>query len=86
MTKGEGLLVLQEKMDALDLNKNLQTFGCELTDKIDIKRVMDREQIEIRNRLDHLKGLNLNVQNLIKPINWRPVAGHVMNVCMDIIM
>lgn len=56
-------------MDALDLNKNLQTFGCELTDKIDIKRVMEREQIEIRNRLDHLKGLNLNIQNLIKPIN-----------------
>ena len=44
---------------------------------------MERVNKEIRRRLDHLTGLNLNDKNLMKAINCRviPVAGYVMNVC-----
>ena len=85
MIKGEGLAVLEEKMDALDPNKNeiYKFLGCEQADKIDVKRVMERVKKEIRRRLDHLTGLNLNDKNLMKAINCRviTVAGYVMNVC-----
>ena len=84
MIKGEGLTVLEEKMEALDPNKTeIYTFlGCEQANKIDVKRVMERVKKEIRKRLDHLTSLNLNDQNLMKAINSRviPVAGYVMNV------
>ena len=71
MIKGEGLAVLEEKMDALDPNKNeiYKFLGCEQADKIDVKRVMERVKKEIRRRLDHLMGLNLNDKNLMKAIN-----------------
>ena len=61
MIKGEGLAVLEEKMDALDPNKNeiYKFLGCEQADKIDVKRVMERVKKEIRRRLDHLMGLLL---------------------------
>ena len=82
MINGEGLVVLEEKMDALDLNKNgiYKFLGC---DKIDVKRVMERVKKEIRRRQDHLTGLKLNDKNLMKAINCRvvTVAGYVMNVC-----
>ena len=85
MIKGEGLTVLEEKMEVLDPNKNeiYTFFGCEQANKIDVKRVMERVKKEIRKRLDHLTSLNLNDQNLMKAINSRviPVAGYVMNVC-----
>ena len=44
MIKGEGLAVLEEKMDALNPNKNeiYKFLGCEQVDKIDVKRVMER--------------------------------------------
>ena len=44
---------------------------------------MDRVKKEIRRRLGHLTGLNLNDKNLMKAINCRviPVAGYIMNVC-----
>ena len=44
MIKGEGLSVLEEKMDALDPNKNeiCKFLGCEQADKTDVKRVMER--------------------------------------------
>ena len=83
--KGEGLAVLEEKMDALDPNKNeiYKFLGCKQADKIDVKRVMERVKKEIRRRLDHLTGLNLNDKNLMKAINCRviPVAGYVINIC-----
>ena len=85
MIKGEGLTVLEEKMKALDPNKNeiYTLLGCEQAKKTDMKRVMERVKKEIRKRLDHLTSLNLNDQNLMKAINSRviPVAGYVMNVC-----
>ena len=50
---------------------------------INVKRVMERMKNEIMRRLDHLMGLHLNDQNLMKAINCRviSVAGYVMNVC-----
>ena len=71
MIKGERLTVLEEKMEALDPNKNeiYTFFGCEQANKIDVKRVMERVKKEIRKRLDHLTSLNLNDQNLMKAIN-----------------
>ena len=85
MIKGEGLVVLEKKMDALDPKKYeiYKFLGCEQADKIDVKRVMERVKKEIGKRLDHLTGLNLNNKNLTKAINCRviPVAGSVMNVC-----
>ena len=44
MIKGEGLTVLEEKMEALDPNKNeiYTFFGCEQANKIDVERVMER--------------------------------------------
>ena len=64
MVKGEGLMVLEDKMEALDPDKNeiYKFLGCEQADKIDVKRVMERVKKEIRKRLDHLVGLNLNDQ------------------------
>ena len=43
---------------------------------------MERLKKEIRKKQDHLTGLNLNDQNLMKAINCPviPVAGYVMNV------
>ena len=85
MTKGEGLAVLEEKIDALNPNKNeiYKFLGCEQADKIQVKRVMERVKEEITKRQDHLTGLNLNDKNLMKAINCRviPVVGYVMNVC-----
>ena len=44
---------------------------------------MERVKNEMMRRLDHLMGLQLYDQNLMKAINCRviPVAGYVMNVC-----
>ena len=85
MIKGEGLAVLEEKMDALDSNKDkiYKFLGCKHADKFDVKRIMERVKKEIRTRLDHLTGMNLNDKNLMKSINCRvmSVAGYVMNVC-----
>ena len=43
---------------------------------------MERVKKQIKKRLDHLTGLDLNDQNLMKAINYRviPVVGYVMNV------
>ena len=85
MVKGEGLTVLEEKMQAMDPEKNevYKFLGCEQGDKIDVKRVMTRVKEEIRRRLEHLVKQQLNDRNLMKAINCRiiPVAGYVMKVC-----
>ena len=77
------MAVFEEKMDALEPNKNdiYKFLGCKQADRIDVKRVMKRVKKEIR-RLDHLTGLNFNDKSLMKAMNFRviPVAGYVMNV------
>ena len=69
--KGEGLAVLEEKMDALDPNKNeiYKFLGCKQADKIDVKRVMER--VKERNNKILIKAINRQVIH---------VAGYVMNV------
>ena len=85
MVKGIAQAVLEEKMKALDSsrNENYKFLGCEQVDKINMKRVMERVKNGIMRRLDHLMGLHLNDQNLMKAIKCRviPFAEYVMNVC-----
>ena len=65
MFKGERLIVLKEKLNGLEPNKNeIYKFpGCDQADKIDVKRVMERVKKEIRKRLDQLMRLHLNDKN-----------------------
>ena len=85
MIEGDRLVVLEEKTDKLDLNKNdiYKFLGCKQADKIVVKWVMERVKKGIRKGLGHLIELNLNGQNLMKAINCQviPVCGHAMNVC-----
>ena len=71
MIKGEVLAVLEEKMDALDPNKNkiYKFLGCEQAGEITVKRLTERVKKEIRKRLDHLTGLTSNDKNLMKAVN-----------------
>ena len=52
-------VVLEEKIDALDPNKNeiYQFLGLEQADKIDVKQVLEKVKKEIEKRLDYLTGL-----------------------------
>ena len=61
-------------------NENYKFLGCEKADKINVKRVIERVKNEIMRRLDHLMGLHVNDQNLMKAINCRviPAAGYDM--------
>ena len=63
-------------------NEIYKILGCKQADKIDVKRVIERVKKEIKRRLDHLTGLNLNDKNLMKVITCRviPVASYKMNV------
>ena len=71
MIKGEGLAVFEEKMDAVDPNKiEIYKFlGWEQADKINVKQVLERTKKQIRKRLNHLTGLNLNDKNFMKAVN-----------------
>ena len=86
MVKGEGLPVLEEKMKALDTEKNdiYKFLGCEQSNDIDVKKVLERVKKEIKKRAEHLVKLHLNDKNLIKAIDCKviPVAGYIMNVCV----
>ena len=78
--------VLVEKMKALDPEKNEEHvfLGCEQSDDIDVKKVLERVKKEIKKRSEHLVKLHLNDKSLMKAINCRviTVAGYTMNVCM----
>ena len=86
MVKGEGLSVLEEKMKALDPEKNdvYKLLGCEQSDDIDVKKVLEKVKKEIKKSAEQLVKLDLNDKNLMKAINCRviPVAGYIMNVCV----
>ena len=85
MVKGEGLDVLNERMEALDPGKSdvYKFLGCEQGERIDVLKVFKRVTDEIIKRMKSLVELELYEKNLIKAINCRviPVAGYVMNVC-----
>ena len=58
MVKGEGLPVLEEKMKALDPKKNEvyvdKFLGCQQSDDIDAKKVLERVKKEIKKRTEHI--------------------------------
>ena len=86
MVKGEGLPVLEEKMEALDPGRNdvCKFLGCEQSDDTDVKKVLERVKKEIKKGTEHLVKLHLNDKNLMKVIKCRmiSVAGYIMNVCV----
>ena len=73
-------------MKALDSEKNdvYKFLGCEQSDDIDVRKVLERVNKEIKKGTEHLVKLHLNDKNLMKTINCRviPVAGYIMNVCV----
>jgi hypothetical protein len=52
------MAVLEERMKALDPEQNevYKFLGCEQGDKIDVRRVMQKEKKEIAIRLEQLWG------------------------------
>ena len=86
MVKGVALAVLGEKMKAPDPEKNdvYKFLGCEQSDDIDVKTVLERIKKEIKKSTENLVKLHLNDKNLMKAIKCRviPIAGCIMNVCV----
>ena len=85
MVKGEGLDILEERMKALDPDKNewYKFLGIEQSGKINKETVMSRITSEMKKRLESLAELELYDKNLMRAINSRviPVAAYAMNVC-----
>ena len=73
--------ILQEQMKALDPNeREIYKFQkCEQAERINMKKVMERLQIQMEQRAR--KGLY--EKNLVKAIHFRvtPVAAYMMNAC-----
>ena len=73
-------------MKALDSEKNdvYKFLGCEQSDDIDVRKVLERVNKEIKKGTEHLVKLHLNDKNLMKTINCRviPVAEYIINVCV----
>ena len=83
--KRQGLEILQERMKALDSNENekYKFLGCEQGERIGMKKVMERLQIQMVQRTRKHVGEGLYDKNLVKAINCRviPVAAYMMTVC-----
>ena len=82
--KGEELQIKQERMKALDLNGNeiCKFLGCGQTERIDMKKVMERIQTLMEQRTRKPVGEGLYDKNLVKAMNCRviEVAAYMMNV------
>jgi hypothetical protein len=85
MIRGEGLVVGEERMTALNPleNEMYKFLGCEQAEGMAMQNIKRRLQRLVRTRTEELVGLELYDKNLIKAINCRviPVAGYMMNVC-----
>ena len=83
--RGEGLQVLEERMDSMDPDKNeiYKFLGIEQADGIKTKRVYERVKHEVTKRVRMLTNTELNDINLVHAINAKviPVAAYPMNVC-----
>ena len=83
--KGEGLMILDKKAEALDPEKKefYKFLGIEQGKEIDNGRVMVRIRKEMRKRLENVVDLELYDKKFTKAINCRviSVAGYTMNVC-----
>ena len=85
MVKGEGLEILQQRMQSLDPSSNdtYRFLGVEQADGIQKDKVLQRVKVEMLDRLKKLLQLELYDGNLIRAINCKviPVAAYPMNVC-----
>ena len=85
MVRGEGLQVLEERMDSMDPDKNeiYKFLGIEQADGIKIKRMYERVKHEVTKRVRMLINTEFNDINLVHAINVKviPVAAYPMNVC-----
>ena len=85
MVKGEGLPVLNERMETMDPDENeiYKFLGIEQADGIKTKVVFERVKREGGKRVKMLVNTELNDSNLISAINVKviPVAAYAMNVC-----
>lgn len=85
VVRGEGLVVLKEKMKALDTDQNefYKFLGCEQAESIDRNTVYQKVSREMKQRIKSLRDKDLHERNLVKAIKTRviPVATYVMNVC-----
>ena len=85
MIKGEGLQVLEERMQTMDPDENevYKFLGVEQADGIKTKAVFERVKAEVTKRVRMLVDTELNDANLISTINAKviPVASYSMNIC-----
>ena len=85
MVKGEGLPVLNERMETMDPDENeiYKFLGIEQADGIKTKVVLERVKREVEKRVKMLVDTELNDSNLISAIDVKviPVAAYAMNVC-----
>ena len=85
MVRGEGLQVLEERMDTMDPDKNeiYKFLEIEQADGIKTKRVYERVKHKVTKRVRMLINTELNDINLLRVINAKviPVAAYPMNVC-----
>ena len=85
MVRGEGLQVLEERMDSMDPDKNkiYKFLGIEQADGIKTKGVYEQVKHEVTKRVRMLINTELNDINLVRAINAKviPVAAYPMNVC-----
>ena len=85
MIKGEGLQVLEERMQTMDPDENeiYKFLGVEQADGIKTKAIFERVKAEVTKRVRMLVDTELNNANLISAINAKviPVASYPMNIC-----
>ena len=84
MVKGEGLEVLEERMEALDPEKDefYKFLGVEQGRGVCKELVQQRVVKEMESRLRRLVDMELYDKNLMRAINCRvmPIVGYAMNV------
>ena len=85
MVRGEGLQVLEERMESMDPDKNeiYKFLGTDQADGTKTKRVYERVKHEVTKTVRMLINTELNDINLVRAITVKviPVAAYPINVC-----
>ena len=85
MVRGQGLQVLEERIESMDPDENeiYKFLGIEQADEIKTKRVYEWVKHKVTKRVRMLINTELNDINLVFAINAKviPVAAYLMNVC-----
>ena len=85
MARGEGLLVLEERMKTMDPDEKetYKFLGIEQAYGICTKTVFKRVKEEVLKRIKIIINTELNDANLIKAVKMKviPVAAYAMNIC-----